>query len=68
MDNWKDNLAIRVYTTIIENRIKFKIKSGNHLAFLTSQTMKLFENTESKINKGKCGGNVPPSKITEVIL
>ena len=68
MDNWKDNLPIRVYTTIIESRIKFKIKSGNHLTFLTSQTMKLFENTENKINKDKNGGNVPPSKITEVIL
>ena len=51
-----------------ENRITFKIKTGNYLERLTSETMKLLGSTKSKINKTENGDNVPHLKITEVVL
>ena len=36
-----DNPAIRIYVNRIENRIKFKIKSGYYLELLPPETMKL---------------------------
>ena len=35
----------------IENRIKFKIKSGYYLELLTPETMKLLGSTENEITK-----------------
>ena len=52
----------------IENRIIFKIKTGDYLELLMPGKMKLLESTESKITKGKSGENVPHLEITEVIL
>ena len=35
-----DNPLIRIYVNKIENRIKFKIKTGYYLELLTPETMK----------------------------
>ena len=45
----------------------FRIKTGCHLDFLTSETMRLLGSAKSKINKGNNGGNAPYIKIAEVI-
>ena len=42
-----DNPTIRIYLIKIENRIKFKIKSGYYLELLTAETTKLLGSTES---------------------
>ena len=52
----------------MENRITFKIKTGCYLELLTSETMKLFGSTKSKITKDENGENVPSLEITEVVL
>ena len=62
------NPSIMIYVNKIENRITFKIKTGYYLELLTPETMKLFENTKSKLNKDKNGENVPHLEITEVVL
>ena len=46
----------------------FKIKTGFYLEPLTTETMKLFGSTKSKINKDKNGENVSHLEITEVVL
>ena len=43
--------SIRIHINKTEKRITFKIKTGYYLQFLTSETMKLFESTKSKIRK-----------------
>ena len=48
-----DNPAIVIFVNKLENRITFKIKTGCHLKLLTSETMKLFGGTKSKITKNK---------------
>ena len=63
-----DNPSIKIYVNKIENRITFKIKNGYYLDFLTSETMKLLGNTESKITKDKNGENEPHSEIVELVL
>ena len=63
-----DNSSIRIYVTKIENRITFKIRNGYRLEFFTSETMKLYGTTESKIIKDKNGENVPHLEITELVL
>ena len=63
-----DNPSIRIYVNKIENRIKFKIKTGYYLELLTPETMKLLESTENKITQYKNGENVPHLGITEVVL
>ena len=40
----------------IENRIKFKIKTGYHLKLLTPETMKFLRSNTSKITKKKENG------------
>ena len=50
-----------------ENRVTFKIKDGNTLQLLTSETMKLLGSTKSKISKEKNGTNVPNLEITKVV-
>ena len=44
-----DNPSIRIYVNKIENRIRFRIKSGYYLELLTPETMELLGSTESKI-------------------
>ena len=63
-----DNPSIRIYVNKIQNRIKFKIKTGYYLELLTPETMKLLESTENKITKYKNGENVLHLGITEVVL
>ena len=52
----------------IENRIRFKIKTGYYLELLTIETMILLGSTENKITKDKNVENVPHLEITEVVL
>ena len=44
---------IHVYTNIINNRLVFKIKDGYKLELETPETMKLFDNTKTLIDKTK---------------
>ena len=46
----------------------FKIKTGYYLELLTPETMELLGSTENKITKDKNGRNIPPLKITQVVL
>ena len=57
-----------MYINRIENRITFKIKNGYYLEFITPETMKLLESTESKITKDKNGENVPRLEVVELAL
>ena len=57
-----------MYVNKIENRIKFKAKTGYHLELLTPETMKLLGSNENKITKNKNGENVPHLEITEIVL
>ena len=52
----------------IENRIKFKIKTGYYLKLLTHETIKLLGSNKGKITKNENGENVPLLEITEVVL
>ena len=52
----------------IENRIRFKIKTGYNLELLAPETMKLLGSTKNKITKDKNSENEPHLEITEVIL
>ena len=61
-----DNPPIRIYVNKIQNRIKYKIKTGYHLQILTPETMKLLGSTIRKITKDGNGGNLPHLQITEV--
>ena len=60
--------SIEIYTTKMENRITFKIKTAYYLERLIPETMKLLGSTKSKITKDKIGKNVPYLKITEIVL
>ena len=50
-----DNPSIKIYVNPIENRIKFKIKTGYHLKLLTLKKMKLLGSTKCKITKDIIG-------------
>ena len=63
-----DNPLIRIYANRIENRIKFKIKSGYYLELLTPETIKLLGSSESKITKDKNGENVSRLEVVELVL
>ena len=63
-----DQPSIQIYINKIENRIRFKIKSGYSLELLTQEIMKLLGSTESTITKDKNGENVPHIEITEILL
>ena len=60
--------SVQIYVKKTENRVTFKIKDGNTLQLLTSETMKLLGSTKSKISKEKNGTNVPNLEITKVVL
>ena len=42
----------------IEKRIKFKVKTGNSLELLRSESMNLCRRTDKKITKDKKGENI----------
>ena len=50
-----DNPSIRIYVNQIENRIKFKIKTGYYLELLTPEMMKILRSTKNEIPKDKNG-------------
>ena len=45
------NPSKRIYVNKIENRVKFKIKTGYYLQLLTPETMELVGSTKSKLKK-----------------
>ena len=53
-----DNPSVRIYVNKVDNRIKFKIKTGCNLKLLTRETIKLLGGTKSKITKDKNGENI----------
>ena len=63
-----DNPQINIYENKIENRVKFKIKTGYYLKLLMSETMKLVGITKNKINKDKKCENVLHLKFFEIAL
>ena len=64
----KTVICIRIYINKIENRIKFKIKTGYYFKILTPETMNLLKGTKSKITKYENGENVLYLEITEAVL
>ena len=63
-----DDPPIEIFVSKNENRITFKIKNGYYLELLTPETMKLLENTESKITGEKDSENVPQLEVVELVL
>ena len=63
-----DNPSIRIYVNKVENRITFKIKTGDYLELLKPETMKFLGSIKNKITKDKNGENAPHLEITEVVL
>ena len=57
---------MKIYVNKTENRITFKIKTGNYIELLTHETMKLLGSAKNKITKN--GENLPHLEITEVVL
>ena len=51
--------TIGIYVNKIENRMTFKTKTGYYLKLLTSETMKLFGSTKSKLTKDEHNQNFP---------
>ena len=68
MEKKIDNSSTRIYVNKIENRITFKMITGNYLELLTRETMKLLGSTKNKITKDRNGENVPHLKIKKVVL
>ena len=62
------NPSIKIYLNKIENRIKFKIKTGHYLELLAPKTLKLLRSTKRKITKNENDENVPYLEIIEVVL
>ena len=63
-----ENAPILIYANTINNRIVFKIKSGNKLELLSKETMKLLGSTKDIIDSGKNSENVPRLENAEVVL
>ena len=63
-----DNPSMKICVNKIENRITFKINTGNYLELLASETMKLLGSTKSKITKYENRENMPHLEITKVVL
>ena len=49
-------------------KLLLQTRTENYFQLLTSETTKLFGNTENKITENKIGENVPHSEITKVVL
>ena len=63
-----ENAPILIYANTINNRIVFKIKSGDKLKLLSKETMKLLGSTSSIIDADKNSENVPKLEYAEVVL
>ena len=62
------NPPIRIYVNKIENRITFRIETGDYFKLSTLETIKLFGRNKSNITKDKNGENVANLEITEAVL
>ena len=62
------NPSIRKYINKIENRIRFKIKTGYYLELLTPETMKLLGSTKGKKKTAENDEKVPYLEINEAVL
>ena len=63
-----ENASILIYANTINNRIVFKIKTGDKLELLSKETMKLLGSTKDIIDSNKNSENVPRLEIFEVVL
>ena len=59
---------MKIYVNKVENRIRFKIKTGYYLKLVKLQTKNLLGSTKSKITKDKNGENIPHLEIIKVVL
>ena len=63
-----ENAPILIYANTINNRIAFKIKSGDKLELLSRETMKLLESTKDIIDAENNSEHVPRLENVEVVL
>ena len=63
-----ETAPILIYANTINNRIVFKIKTGNKLELLSKETMKLLGSTKDIIDTDKNSENVPRLENVEVVL
>ena len=63
-----ENAPTLIYVNTINNRIVFKIKSGNKLESLSKETMKLLGSTKDIIDSDKNSENIPRLENVEVVL
>ena len=54
-----ENPPVQIYPNKIKNRIVFKIKTGDKLELLSSETMKLLGSTKKDVDQDKDGEDVP---------
>ena len=59
---------LRIHVGKIEKRDTFKIKTRYYFELLTTETMKLFGSTKSKMTQDENGKNLLHLEITEVLL
>ena len=62
-----DNPPIKIYLNKIENKIKFKIKTGYYLELVTPERMTLLRTIKNKTKKNENAYNVPRFEIAEVV-
>ena len=63
-----ETAPILIYTSTINNRIVFKIKSGYKLELLSKETMKLLGSTKDIVDSDKNSENAPRLKSVEIVL
>ena len=63
-----ENAPILIYANTINNRIVFKIKTGNKLELLSKETMKLLGSTKDIVDSDKNSENVQRLENVEVVL
>ena len=63
-----ENPPAQIYPNKIKNRIVFKIKTGDKLELLSSETMKLLGSTKKDVDQDKDGEDVPKLESVEVVL
>ena len=63
-----ENPPVQIYPNKIKNRIVFKIKTGDKLELLSSETMKLLGSTKKDVDQDKDGEDVPKLESAEIVL
>ena len=63
--NSNNDPEIRIY---VNNKIPFKIKTGQYFQLLTPETIKLLGSTKNRITKDEIGENVPHVEKPEAVL